>query len=277
MLQHVTCCRGCLTNSFGQTHPSALSARSGQPRRCEWRSVVAQRHCAHRMCTSMMICGALRGACCVPCAAWHKCCGMQRRTAEPSAGRPRGSAGLAAQRQSLCCSLSPRTAPSPSRRCSVVPHLPSGLRSRVAHRHQAQPCRICTGTGPNPCHICTGTGLTPCHICPGLRPPLPHLQSDRLGIPSSIVGRPEGHARSGGGKAARAALTTLLSILHSCRQRQGLVSAVPVQMWQVNRCAVRAAACCKYMLYVASCYCTLQGARCVRHIARCAIACMPHF
>ena len=88
MLQHVACRRGCLTNSFGQTHPSALSARSGQPRRCEWRSVVAQRHCAHRMCTSMMICGALRGACCVPCAAWHKCCGMQRRTAEPPAGRP---------------------------------------------------------------------------------------------------------------------------------------------------------------------------------------------
>ena len=308
------------------------SLRAAAAVRCEWRSVVAQRHCAHRMCTLMMIGGALRGACCVPCAAWHKCCGMQRRTAEPSAGRPRGSAGLAAQRQSLCCSLSHRTAPSPSRRCSVVPHLhrdwahpahictgtrlvrtgtgltpptsAPGLRSRVAHRHRdwAHRCHICTGTGPTlatsapglgsplprlhrgcdhawhigtrPSHAVSALGRGPplphlhrdwarrCHLCPGLRPPLPHLQSDRLGVPSSIVWRPDGHARSGGGKAVRAALTTLLSILHSCRQRQGLVSAVPVQMWQVNHCAVRAAACC--VVYVVCCKLLL-------HIARCAL------
>jgi hypothetical protein len=104
-----------------------------------------------------------------------------------------------------------------------------------------------------------------CHLCPGLRPPLPHLQSDCLGLPSSIVWRPEGHARSGGGKAVRAALTTFLTILHSCRQRQGLVSAVPVQMWQVNLCAVRAAACC--MVYVVCCKLLLQVASCTLRAA----------
>jgi hypothetical protein len=247
------------------------SLRAAAAVRCEWRSVAAQRHCAHRMCTLMMIGGALRGACCVPCAAWHKCCGMQRRTAEPSAGRPRGSAGLAAQRQSPCCSLSPRTAPSPSRRCSP------GLRSRVGHRHQAQPCRICTGTGPTLATSAPGPGSA--------LPPLPGITpaaaTSAIGPPGRTfqhrlaTGRPRTQwrreGRSGGTDDALEHLAQLPAEAGAGERSSG----ADVAGQTAALCAQLHVA--WYMLCVASCYCILQGARCVRHIARCAIACMPHF